>query len=155
MLIIDGYNLLYQLPSLLKKGKEKARDILIHRLEEKVKTFGEIWLVFDGSRGGRRDFSRKIHVIYTEEESADEYIKRLVIRKKREKVEVVTDDREIQEFVRIEGGEIIQGEEFRRILFPPSPPSPSPPERKPTPSSPKGRKITRELEEVLGVGKDE
>ena len=152
MLVIDGYNFLYQIPSLKKKGKERGREILLRKLEEKKKSLGEVWVIFDGRREDRKDYYRKVKVIYTEEETADDYIKRMVKKKgMKEKITVVTNDREIQEFVRIHGGEILTVETLREKLFPPKKEKKREEEIKPTPSTAKGRRITEELRKVWNL----
>ena len=132
MLIVDGYNLLHQLPKLKGKKIDKAREILVRKLEEKKRTFQEILVVFD--------------------ESADDYIKRQVKRSRTpRKITVVTDDREIRDFVKLYESSVLSTKEMREILFPektiPSPPI----DEKPSPSSEKGKRISEELKRVWRI----
>ncbi len=151
MLIVDGYNLLHQLPSLKGKKIDRARDIMVRKLGEKRKHFQEMLVVFDGEEGPTpaRFREKGVKVIFSGEESADDYIKRQVKRAKSPgKITVVTDDREIRDFVRLHGSKLLSTKEMRSLLFPEKPPVLPPAEEKPSPSSEKGRKINAELKKV-------
>ncbi|NOZ64713.1 MAG: NYN domain-containing protein [Caldiserica bacterium] len=151
MLIVDGYNLLHQLPRLKGKKIDRARDIMVRKLGEKRRTFQEMIVVFDGEEGPvpARFREKGIKVIFSGEESADDYIKRQVKRSKTpHKITVVTDDREIRDFVKLHGSKLLSTKEMKEILFPEKTPVPPPAEEKPSPSSEKGRKINAELRKV-------
>ena len=154
MLIVDGYNLLHQLPKLKGKKIDKAREILVRKLEEKKRTFQEILVVFDGGEGPNptRFRGKNIKVIFTEDESADDYIKRQVKRSRTpRKITVVTDDREIRDFVKLYESSVLSTKEMREILFPEKTTPSLPIDEKPSPSSEKGKRISEELKKVWGI----
>lgn len=108
-------------------------------------------MVFDGEEGPTpaRFREKGIKVIFSGEESADDYIKRQVKRSKNpHKITVVTDDREIRDFVKLHGSKLLSTKEMKEILFPEKAPILPPAEEKPSPSSAKGRKINAELRKV-------
>ena len=153
MLIIDGYNLLHQLPSLKGKGIDRAREELIRKLEIKRKSFDGILIVFDGERGnlGRNLSEEKIKVIFSGELSADDYIKRIVKNSKTpQKITVVTDDREIKDFVKLYGTHLLSTKKMGDILYPEKPVITEIYE-KPSPSSEKGKRINEELRRIWKI----
>lgn len=119
-IIIDGYNLIKQSPVLSRLDHidiEKGRDELISRLADykKVKKHG-ITVVFDGCKGGgikqERTKNRGIDIIFSKKgEEADEVIKRIV-EVMRERIVVVTSDREIADFSERRGAAVIPSGEF-------------------------------------------
>ncbi|MEW6614901.1 MAG: NYN domain-containing protein [Thermodesulfobacteriota bacterium] len=119
-IIIDGYNLIKRSPVLSRLDHmdiEKGRNELISRLVayKKVKNHG-ITVVFDGCKGGgikqERTRDRGINIIFSKKgEEADEVIKR-VVKVAREKVVVVTSDRQIVDFSERRGAAVIPSGEF-------------------------------------------
>jgi len=119
-IIIDGYNLIRQSPSLWQfesRGLEEGRHELIRRLSRFKKERGHtITVVFDGWIGGspkeERYNEKGITVIYSKKgEQADEVIKRMV-RKGRSSVIVVTSDRSVADAATRNGGTAIPSPEF-------------------------------------------
>jgi len=119
-IIVDGYNLIKQSPVLSRLDSvdlEGGRNELISRLAayKKMKRH-EITVVFDGCKGGgiwqERSKEKGIKIIFSRRgEEADDIIKR-VVEKKREKMVVVTSDREIVDFSERKGAAVIPSPEF-------------------------------------------
>jgi len=119
-LIIDGYNLIKQSPTLSRLDAidmEKGRDELINRLipYKKIKKH-IITVVFDGCKGGglkqEKIRDRGIDIIFSKKgEEADDVIKKMV-GVMREKMVVVTSDREIADFSERRGAAVILSPEF-------------------------------------------
>ena len=126
-IIIDGYNLIRQSPSLLQyenQGLEEGRYELIRRLSRFKKERGHtITVVFDGWISGspkeERYNEKGITVIYSRKgEQADEVIKRMA-RKGRSSVIVVTSDRSVADAATRSGGTAIPSPEFElRLTMP-------------------------------------
>ncbi len=143
-LLIDGYNLLHQIPEmalLMQEDPEEARKALIERLRvyQKLRRH-RITVVFDawGQEEPRRKVNLKgIQVVFTAPgETADDYLKRVAVKEK-ERAVVVSSDREIRSYVETYGAVSITSREFLmrleaalyedlkgEALLPP-PPSPS------------------------------
>lgn len=131
-IIIDGYNLIRQSPSLLQyenQGLEEGRHELIRRLSRFKKERGHmITVVFDGWISGspkeERYNDRGITVIYSRKgEQADEVIKRMA-RKGRSSIIVVTSDRSVADAATRSGGTAIPSPEFElRLTMPDEIPS--------------------------------
>ena len=119
-LIIDGYNLIRQSPELRQyeeKDFDQGREMLLKKLlaYQRIKKHA-ITVVFDGWIGGHFSESHGrvggIRVIFSQRgEKADEVIKRLASREKRETI-VVTSDRELGSSCSREGCEVIPSPEF-------------------------------------------
>ena len=119
-IIIDGYNLIKQSPELSRLDRidmEKGRDELISRLSyyKKIKKH-KITVVFDGCKGGglkqERTKNKGISIIFSKKgEEADDVIKSTV-EAMREKMVVVTSDREIVAFSEKRGTAVIPSGEF-------------------------------------------
>ncbi len=156
MLIIDGYNILMQISALKNKPLERGREEFLRKISRKGKLFGGVTIVFDGwekVKRSRISFSN-LHVVFSGEEKADDYIKRIVKNASHpQDIVVATDDREIQEFTRLNGGKVISGKELIEKVFPPKPKTPHFQEVKPTPESEKGRKITEILKKEWKIQK--
>ena len=115
--ILDGYNIIKQLPNKDKRKVNSSRDSLsyfIKRHRPQGSRKNKVTIVFDG----REDvFSNEaktpIEIIFSKGESADDKIKKMVERSKNPKqVVVVTDDREIRFFVRYLGAKLMTVDEF-------------------------------------------
>ncbi len=118
-LLIDGYNLLHQMPEtafLMQEDPEEAREALLAKLREyqRIKRH-KITVVFDawGRDEPRHEVNKKgVRVIFTAEgETADDYLKRVAPREK-ERAIVVTSDRSVRSFVESQGVISISSREF-------------------------------------------
>ncbi len=104
--ILDGYNITAQIPSLSLKNLRGSREGLV-RLVELYRPQGsernEAVVVFDGKpgiSGGEKHTGVK--VLFSENESADDKIRKLIEGSRRKKeIIVVTDDRELALSVRL------------------------------------------------------
>jgi predicted RNA-binding protein with PIN domain len=114
--LLDGYNIIHQLPVLARKDFDEARAafvrlIEIHRPQGSVKN--SINLIFDGKPGLAPPVSSAVKIIFTQEESADDRIKRMVDESSNpRRIIVVTDDRAIQYSVRSAGAKVMGVQEF-------------------------------------------
>lgn len=113
--IIDGYNLIKQTPILNKARLEDSRLALIRFLTiHRPQGRNRVTVVFDGKEGNfcSRPVS-SVGIIFTQGESADDKIKELTENSKSPKnMVVVTNDREIQVFVRRLKAQVRTVEEF-------------------------------------------
>ncbi len=118
-LLIDGYNLLHQIPEmsfLMQEDPEEARRALLERLRiyQRLRRH-RITVVFDawGQDEPRRKINVKgIQVIFTAAgETADDYLKKVAV-KERERAVVVSSDREIRSYVETYGAISITSREF-------------------------------------------
>lgn len=128
--IVDGYNVLQQIPKLalrrLREGREGlVRLIEIYRPQGNKNNF--VTIVFDGQPGlFHQPNVSTVKVLFSEGESADDRIRKAVSdeAKKRQTI-VVTDDRELQASIRILGAQISSVREFlqktKKEEFTPSP----------------------------------
>lgn len=123
-IIIDGYNLIRQSPSLQQfetRSLEEGRNELIRRLSRFKKERGhKVTVVFDGWISGSPQEERYnesgITVIYSRQgEQADEVIKRMV-RKGKSSAVVVTSDKSIADAATRNGGTAIPSPEFESRL---------------------------------------
>lgn len=123
-LIIDGYNLIRQSPSLSnldRQDLEEGREELIRRLAlyKRAKPF-PITVVFDGSNrttsGGSRTTQRGIRVVFSRiGQKADDVIIRMA-REIGEGSMVVTSDRQIGREVERHHATVILSEDFERKM---------------------------------------
>lgn len=119
-LIVDGYNLIRQVPELAHKEKrslEEGRQHLIDLLAayKKIKRH-KISVVFDGvlslSEYPAAYQEKGIHVMFSSEyHSADDLIKRMVTEEK-ERAMVVSSDNAILRFAENQGSDVIGSPEF-------------------------------------------
>ena len=119
-IIIDGYNLIRQSPTLrsydsqdIARGREKLIEMLFHY--RKLKRHPMV-VVFDGWREGNfaeeRTKERGIDIVFSKRgEKADEVIKRMVSNTSGEVI-VVTSDREITNFCKSRKCEVIPSPSF-------------------------------------------
>lgn len=119
-LIIDGYNLIRQSPSLREvesRDLQTGREALIRHLAAYKRARGhEITVVFDGWQSGGLTESQQrqngIVVVYSRrDERADEVIKRMAKRLGQGAV-VITSDREVARFAETVGAVAISSDEF-------------------------------------------
>ncbi|NPB09579.1 MAG: NYN domain-containing protein [Thermodesulfobacteria bacterium] len=122
-ILIDGYNLLHQMPEtafLMKEDPEEARKALLDRLRtyQKLRRH-RITVVFDawGQDEPRRKVNMKgIQVVFTAPgETADDYLKRMAVKEK-ERAVVVSSDREIRSYVETYGAVSITSRDFLERL---------------------------------------
>jgi predicted RNA-binding protein with PIN domain len=119
-LIVDGYNLIRQSPSLREvesRDLQMGREALINHLASYKKIRGhEITVVFDGWQAGglteKQQRQQGILVVYSRRnERADEVIKRMA-KKWGQAAMVVTSDREVANFAEMVGATAVSSEEF-------------------------------------------
>jgi hypothetical protein len=123
-LLIDGYNLLHIIGSLISPNSVQLqweRDRLINQLSayQKVKPC-KITVVFDGWQAGwsteKKESRKGIELIFSKlGEKADEVIKRLV-KEKGSGAIVVTSDRDIARYAERMAVSVISSEQFRKKL---------------------------------------
>ncbi len=140
--IIDGYNLIYQVPDLaglVEQNLEQARDSLVTRLAGfRGRKRIRVVLVFDGdSASGQpgRLRSRGVEIVFSRTpEKADERIVKMVRALKHPKAwTMVSSDRWIVDQCRSYGVKTVRSEEFARLLASPgrTETQPEKPEMKP------------------------
>ena len=115
--LLDGYNIIHQIPGLANGKLEDQRKNLskwieTHRPQGSLNN--EVIIVFDGKS---EFFSQmqvsEVKVVFSQDESADEKIKRMVSDATHKKsIVVVTNDREIQYAVRAQGAKTMSVEIF-------------------------------------------
>ncbi len=120
-LIIDGYNLIRQSPWLSvldARDLEAGREALLQALSDyrRLRPQHKITVIFDGWQGGAfqesRDLCQGVAVIYSRRgERADEVIKRFLARE-RNRVVMVSSDRELQEFAEKSGATWVAAGQF-------------------------------------------
>ena len=113
--LLDGYNILHQIPEYVDQAIEAQRQGLIDRIA-RTKPHGanDVTIVFDG-RPGRviPRSTQDVRAVFTDDETADDRIKETVRCSKNPKLfVVVTNDREIQYAVRSEGATVIAVGDF-------------------------------------------
>ena len=123
-IVIDGYNLIrqsQQFKELDRRDLQSGRDALVDALAayKKVKGY-RITVIFDGTSApagmSRRDTHKGISLCYSSSgETADTVIKRMAEREK-EKLMVVTSDREIVRYAQAMGSTTIDAAEFEDRL---------------------------------------
>ncbi|MFA5087560.1 MAG: NYN domain-containing protein [Candidatus Omnitrophota bacterium] len=115
--LLDGYNIINQLPVLAGKKFQERRDSFVHSLEvsrPQGSARNSVTVVFDGRAEVWGECpSGPVQVIFTRGESADEKIKMIVEEASNKKrIVVVTDDREIRYHVRRSGALVLSVKEF-------------------------------------------
>ena len=115
--LLDGYNIIKQIEELASKKLEDGREGLIRFIElyhPQGSLKNSVTIVFDGKPGMSRDPGEHfLKVIFTENESADDKIRKIVEQSSLKKsIVVVTDDRDIKYSVRSMGAAIMSVKEF-------------------------------------------
>lgn len=123
-IIIDGYNLIRQSPTLAgidARDLQKGREALINRLAtyKAVKGY-KITVVFDAwnsdNLSEERDKSKGINIIYSRSgETADEVIKRMSVNMKEGGI-IITADNDIAAFAKRHGCTIIEPRAFEERM---------------------------------------
>jgi len=120
--IIDGYNIVKQLPQFIGKKLKEGRDYLIKFLKEKrpqgsIKN--KVTVVFDGHsdifspRENLKNYN--IEIIFTRDEIADDKIKKLVKKSQNPRdIVVVTDDKDLRHSVSLLGAGVLYVREFMK-----------------------------------------
>ena len=110
--LLDGYNIIPQMPLSTLKKLEDQRQQLIRWIEScrpQGSSRNTVTVVFDGRVGvwGGGAVPSSVQVVFSQEESADEKIIRMVEEAKHKKnVVVVTDDRSLKYAVRAQGAKV-------------------------------------------------
>ena len=121
--LLDGYNIIKQMPMFVTKPFVDARNTLMSLIEQtrpEGSRNNQITIVFDGKPGreGCRP-SATVKVIFTEEISADEKIKRIVeFSNHKKQIVVVSDDKEIKFYVRSWGAKVLNVKDFLARMAP-------------------------------------
>jgi predicted RNA-binding protein with PIN domain len=115
--ILDGYNIIKQIPPLKLKSLKSSRDSLtrfIERYRPQGSQRNKITIVFDGHKDVVSYESHyPVDVFFTKGETADDRIRKMVQHSKNAKgIVVVTDDRELGLLVRSMGARVISVEDF-------------------------------------------
>ena len=116
--LLDGYNIIHKIPGLDSKKLESQRENLIYLIQARSPQGSRknaVTIVFDGQPGfGGFDIAAKYpRVIFTSGETADDRIKKIVEQAKNKKnIVVVSDDKEIQFYVRSLGAKIMAVADF-------------------------------------------
>lgn len=116
--IIDGYNLIKQAPHLDKANLEGSRKALISLLslyQPQGSKRNRVTVVYDGRQGSffAPGSSSLVGIIFTQGESADDKIKRMIEKSENPRnIIVVTNDREIQRFARQNNAQVKTVEDF-------------------------------------------
>lgn len=114
--IIDGFNVIHKVPS-LKKSASPHRDLIqyikTHKLAGSLNN--KVVIFFDGGIDYDARREREFEIIFTLDKSADNAIKERVHRfKNKSEVVVVSDDREIIDYVRKEGARFLRVNDFAK-----------------------------------------
>jgi len=126
--ILDGYNLIKSSAFNKIKKLRNQRFALIDALSKR-KVLGskpKITVVFDGNKEFKnfpleKNADKNIEIIFTKDESADDWIKSVVNKKKPlSEVIVVSDDKGIISFVKGCGAKYLSTEEFLKKFFSPA-----------------------------------
>jgi predicted RNA-binding protein with PIN domain len=113
--LLDGYNIIKQYDDLAELALDKGRERLIGMIERSPLGVGNDFVViFDGRPGLNRPAgSPRVKVLFTEEQTADERIKVLVVEARQPRtIVVVTNDRDIQYHVRTLGAAVWSVQDF-------------------------------------------
>ena len=144
--LLDGYNILHQLPVNESLSLEERRQHLIHLIEinrPQGSVKNQITIIFDGKKGViGRDASSTVKIMFSQDESADEKIKTLILKAaNRKNFIVVTNDNGIVFAVRALGASIITVQEFLAKIR-------SPQSQKPAPSFSRERETMKRVSSV-------
>ena len=111
--LLDGYNILNQLPRLINyKIKEERRSLI--NFIEKYSPEGKngLLIVFDGYGTEKSGYS-KIKIVFSRDISADDFIVKFLSRvEKKKQYRVVTDDRELGFRVKSLGSSVLKVKDF-------------------------------------------
>ncbi|OGS26505.1 MAG: hypothetical protein A2297_01980 [Elusimicrobia bacterium RIFOXYB2_FULL_48_7] len=148
--IIDGYNVVKQLPELMDRKLQEGREELIKILKftrPQGSMRNKVTIVFDGNEDGfftttAQVKGHNIAVTFSQGESADDRIRYIVKRDPAPRdIIVVTDDRDLRSSVKIHGAKVMYVKEFIKPRITPHPDN----KRKIALSSQEESEITEEL----------
>lgn len=113
--IIDGWNLIHKVIP-LKKSPFPQNELITYIKRNKFtgSKNNRVSIVFDG-RGNRQEFKkeREFEIVFSEDKTADEVIKNAAQRHKNKKqLRIVSDDREIIDFVKMVGAGVLKIDDF-------------------------------------------
>ena len=133
--LVDGYNIVKSLPDLADKPIDAGRLTLIRWLEiyrPQGNASNKVDVIFDGRPGRAGEIhSSVVKVIFSQDESADDLIKRTVRLASNPKTfVVVTNDRDIQLHVRALGAKVLTLAAFLGQFKSPAQPSSGKPVKK-------------------------
>ena len=115
--LLDGYNIIKQVPALANQRWEDGRASLVKIIEKENlpgSVNNQLTIIFDG-RPGWVDTpgTLRVKVMFTGDRSADDQIKKIVAESQNKKsYVVVTDDRDIQYCVRSLGAKVLKVSAF-------------------------------------------
>ncbi len=114
--IVDGNNLIGKISSLMnlqKKDKQASREKLVYMLDRYfVQKKANVTLHLDGHPNGRIN-SSKMKIIYSENLTADEKIKKQISQSKSPRNNIViTSDSNLAQFAKVCSAKVISSEEF-------------------------------------------
>lgn len=115
--ILDGYNIIYQIPQLTQGKLEEQRKNLVRYIETRSPQGSgrnAVTVVFDGRSDVWSDNEPSaVKVIFSKDQSADEEIRQLVSRAQNKKnIVVVTNDRDIQYAIGALGAKAMNVQDF-------------------------------------------
>lgn len=119
--IIDGFNVIKT--SFINKYGEKGKDFLIEIILKYKKKHPKVdfTIVFDGYPLKSSIYlEKRINIVFSLDITADEKIRKIIERKKREVI-VVSDDREVIECAKILGKKNLSVKGFLDIIYPEKP----------------------------------
>jgi predicted RNA-binding protein with PIN domain len=114
--IIDGNNLIGKISSLMnlqKKDKQASREKLVYILDRYfVQKKANVSLHLDGHPGGRIN-SLKMKIFYSENQTADEKIKKQISQSKSPRnIIVITSDSNLAQFAKVCSNTVVSSDEF-------------------------------------------
>lgn len=116
--IIDGYNVIKQLPNLEIKILKEGRDNLYSIIKTKKpqgSLKNKVIIVYDGKPQYKAKISRQenIEVIFSYNEPADEVIKNIIKNSNNpHNITLITDDRELKEFATLHNANAVSVRDF-------------------------------------------
>lgn len=115
--LLDGYNIIHQIPSLVAKKLEGGREGLIRFIDNyrpQGSRKNSVTVVFDGQAGViSPQVQRSIKVVFSQDESADDKIRSIVAKSLQKKnIVVVSDDKELRFSVRALGAKVLNVKDF-------------------------------------------
>jgi len=114
--IIDGNNLIGKISSLMnlqKKDKQASREKLVFLLDRYfIQKKANVTLHLDGHPGGRIN-SSKMKIVYSENQTADEKIKKQISQSKSPRnIIVITSDSNLAQFAKVCSNTVVSSDEF-------------------------------------------
>ncbi|MCM8765430.1 MAG: NYN domain-containing protein [Candidatus Omnitrophica bacterium] len=147
--IVDGYNLMKQVPHILGRREFRDREDFILFLELE-RPYGsrrnKVTVVFDGKEDVYLPkINSEIEIIFSRGETADERIKRMVEKLNKKNLVVISNDNEIKYFAKIQGVSVMGAEEFLGRIIKRKRYASLPEKEKINPETKEGLEITKEL----------